>query len=337
MRWLGIFVALIATAVLGYLLFGVAGDPAAPATRAARETANRRAAIHAVDRALATIELPPGARAEPGFPPKVRHLIAKGEFEPPETRRLVRSHRDWIVRGSPAATLRWLAVHREPGWSSEWPARTDWRGVRSVNLEWRPPVEGVLRKERIFIVHHHGPTHTALRVEGRAIWIRPRPPAELIPPRAHFMAVSVSRSGTRRPPSTSTTDQATIASVVRLIDTREVNQIYGVGCPPSRTLPGSFPIVVKVTFRARRGSPALADAGFWVPLECKGISLVIGGRKWPSLEGAGWLLDRLRPMIAKATSSSNPADPVRSASRRGTASPGRRAGGRLPYRSPSPA
>lgn len=304
MRWLGIFAALAAAAVAGFLLFG-GGTSAAPATRAEREAANRRAAIHAVDRTVATAELPPGAREEPGFPPRVRHSIADGEFEPPQTRRLVRTHRDWIVPGSPAATLRWLAAHREPGWISEWPQRTDWHGVHSVNLEWRPPVEGVLSKERVFIVHHHGRHHTALRVEGQAIWIEPRPPAELIPSRAHFMAVSVSRSGAGRPRSTSTTDQARIAGVVRLIDTREVNQLYGFGCPPSLTLPGHFPILVKVTFRPRRGGPALAAAGFSVPLECEGISLEIGGRKWPSLEGAGWLMDRLRPMIAEVTSPAN--------------------------------
>ena len=173
-----------------------------------------------------------------------------------------------------------------PGGTGRWPSGTDWRGVRRVSLKWRPPVEGVLRKERVFIVHHDGPKHTDLRVEGQAIWIEPRPPAELIPSRAQFMAVSISRLGAGHPRSTSTADQAKIAGVVRLIDTREVNQTYGRGCPPSPTRPGNFPIVVKVTFRARRGSPTLAVAGFGVPLECEGISLVVGGRKWPPLEGA---------------------------------------------------
>jgi hypothetical protein len=304
MRWLGIFAALAAAAALGYLLFG-GGTSAAPATRAARETANRRAAIHAVDRTLATVELPPGAREEPHFPPRVRHSIAKSEFEPLETRRLVRGHRDWIVPGSPAATLRWFAAHREPGWISKWPARTDRRGVRGVSLRWRPPVDGVLRKERAFIVHHYGPKHTALRVEGQAVWIKPRPPDETIPAGAHFMAVSVSRSGAGHPRSTSTTDQAKIAGVIRLIDTREVNQDCDRGCPPSPMRAANFPIVVNATFRARSGTPALAVASFGIPVGCEGISLVIDGRGWPSLEGAGWLARRLRPMIAKEISPKN--------------------------------
>jgi hypothetical protein len=267
----------------------------------AHETPQQRAVVDAGD-LLASFIPPPHALRLTRSPVS---LLVKAPTEPISSNVVIRSGW-WRVAGQPQAVLAWIKAHQPAGSSDTGggglgsapprgtrmptPPYPIHLAVSYVNFTL-PDVSGVLvSREVIAAVAADGRDQTAVGVYGETLWLPARTSAELIPAAARLVTI-IPLSGHAPPASTdhratiTDPDQlARIAAVVNALPTK----------PPGGWMEcGPFPGPgMQLTFRASATGPALAVVTAYQEL-CPEVSLVIGGKQMPPLDGAETLFQRV--------------------------------------------
>jgi hypothetical protein len=243
--------------------------------------ANRRAARLAAERALARIVLPPGA-IPVATDPSVSSLLAQdGAAAQPGTPEIVSAHRFWRLAGDPANAVAWLLAH-PPGGSKLLVTGTG--AKRGVTITWGVsftfgPIPGVLGQRSLDLsLSAARGAGTALRADGWAQWLIPRPASERVPAGVRSVAVGITTvaGSPFHPRQVSTiTDPATVNRIVALIDRLPLAQPGVRLCPA--ILVGS-PLVDLAFLSAGRNTLARA-----VEDGCGEVRLWIDGRAEPAL------------------------------------------------------
>jgi len=154
-----------------------------------------------------------------------------------------------------------------------------------------PDVPGVLVDRTVIAaVVADGRDRTAIGVYAQVLWLPPRTAAELIPAAARLVTITP-LSGSAPPAATdhqvTITDRGQltrIAAVVNALPSQPSVELVECGPNPG---PG-----MQLTFRATAGGPALAVVTAHQQL-CPEVSLVIGGKRMPELDGANTLFQRV--------------------------------------------
>jgi hypothetical protein len=139
---------------------------------------------------------------------------------------------------------------------------------------------------------------TGVRADALVQWIIPRPRGERIPTRAGVLKVTVARPGAAALVTRTVTNRRGVRRIAALIDRLQTVQPEVINCP---SLPTNAPVVT-FTFRAATGGPVLADAsepaGATEPTTpCDPMTIVIDGRRWPSLVGGASVVHAAQQML----------------------------------------
>jgi len=259
------------------------------AAGAASEAANRARALREAQALVGRVELPAGAvrlRSSPGGDA----AQIDNPFPRQGTPDVADAHAWWRVGGRPQDVLARVVAPRG--------ARTDYTGSGgekgSISYWYRayalPPIPGVLASREIVVkVTALGPGEVAVRVDGQAIWIVPRPASERVP--AGAGAIEITRARPHRAPTVdvTVTRPALVARITTVVNSLPTAQPGVLACPA--LLPGSP--VVTLTFRRNGSTIARASQIADVPsptTSCDAMTLTIGGRtQTPLLGGIGLL------------------------------------------------
>lgn len=276
LAWAGV-VALVAITALAVAACGSGASASSPTSAAAAH--NRGEAQAQAARLVSLIRLPPGAVQSPSDPPgdsRVLSHVTLGEATP----NLVDAHAWWTIRQSPASVLAYVAAHLPVG------ART--AGTESGNAApgfqgetfTLPPVSGVLSERMIAVaVVQLTGTTTAVRTDGEAIWLSPRPTWERIPgsvSRARFTASGEpinGRSGQTSAPVTITGQAA--HQLVAFINSLWIVQ------PGVRMC--AVALFDQVDLRFYNSAGTEVAHGVENPTGCPSVGLTIGSRTGPNL------------------------------------------------------
>jgi hypothetical protein len=280
-----------------------AGGPdgiAARVVAGARETPQQRAAADAAD-LLASFIPPPHAVRLTRSPVS---LLGRAPSEPLSANVVLRSGW-WRVAGQPQGVLAWIKAH-QPAGSSD----SGGGGIGAVPPRGAPPlipplpgpqvsfidfslpdVPGVLvSRSVIAAVAADGRDQTVIGVYGESSWLPARTAAELIPAVARL--VTITPLPGHAPPArtdhqVTITDPAQVARIAAVVNALPSQPPVGwMECGP---FPGPG---MQLTFRASAAGPALAVVTAHQEL-CPVVSLVIGGRQMPPLDGAETLFSRV--------------------------------------------
>ena len=239
---------------------------------------NKRAARRDASALLGKVRLPSGALRAPRRPTGALELKGAGFL--PATPELVDLHDWWRVPGSMPSVYRWVLNHRPSG---SMPSATGsyTKGGQALDqaVEFSfPPVPGVvsLRSLVVNVVSLPGGS-AAVRVDGAAVWLVPRPRRERVPRTA--LVLTVTRGASLR---LNITDTAKVRRVAAMLDRLQIIQPGGfTSCPFETPAP-----TITFTFRARLGGPPLARARMLASGPegpCSPISFSVRGRHEPAL------------------------------------------------------
>jgi hypothetical protein len=130
---------------------------------------------------------------------------------------------------------------------------------------------------------------TGLRADGQAIWVKPRPASEVIPPGAHIVRISVRGTLEGERPAQRPLRVTSAEKIARIV--AALNALPAVQ-PGIRNCPADFGIRARLAFYATRGAPpsAVAEVDPW---GCGSVHLTIGGTPQPGLEGGGQLIQQI--------------------------------------------
>ena len=230
-------------------------------------------------RLLAMVRLPPEAVRSPSDPPGDTGVLA-GATLAPATPNLVDAHSWWTISGSPASVVAYVSAHL--------PAEAKAAGSESGNEATGfqgatftlPPVPGVLSQRTIAVaaVQLTG-TETAVRTDGEAIWLSPRPTWERLPGRVTSIRFTASgestggRSGLASAPVTvaGQSAQRLVAFINRL----------GIVQPGTVSCPAELPDQLELRFDDSAGNGVAH--GVENPTGCPFLHLTIGSRTGPNL------------------------------------------------------
>jgi len=285
----GLGAALLVLAV-GAVLLSHAGQgraqtgPGVPATPTPAPTAAANEASARSDAAslLGELPLPPGASPSPAEPAGDRSLLERASTRP-ATPNLVDDHAWWLVPGRPAAVLAYIEARPPRGAAKFTSGSLGEPGVTTLEwyaFAWRP-VTGVSASRWLLVTVAAMPNgSTALRADAQVVWVTPRPAAEVIPPGARLMRVSVfsAINRTRQRPF-DVRSVGRIDRIVALLNALPAAQ------PGARSCPSDPGIFVRLAFYARRGAAPLALAVI-DPWGCGGVQLTLAGRHEPALESS---------------------------------------------------
>jgi hypothetical protein len=196
----------------------------------------------------------------------------------------------WRTSGQPQAVLAWEQAHLPrrftPGDADFGPPSWD----RTFSLS---PVPGVLNdRDMVVEVTGAGNGQTAIRVDAQVSWQPHRPASERVPPTARVVTITQLPSldpHARHPHAQVTiTDLAVVRRLAALIDHLQPSTIgRDASCPAS--MGGG----IRLTFRAKAGSPPLAVAQG--PAACGTVQFSVGGNRQPALQ----LTDSFIPQVLK--------------------------------------
>jgi len=237
---------------------------------------NRAAARAQAALLLRMLRLPPGAAQSTGDPVGAR-LAQPGYDE--ATPNLVDAHRWWTFSGSAADVLAYVIAHL-PADAKTYAGSVGSGALVSDSFSL-PAIPGVLGERVLAVTTVQLSTATiAVRTDGEAVWVVPRPSWEQIPPTAS--SVSFTASG----PTASGREVAT--SVPRTFGgararalIRFINHL-GVVQPGVRACPAAFATSVDLQFTDPAGE-TVAQA-VEMPSGCAFVSLEIGTRLGPNLD-----------------------------------------------------
>jgi len=279
-----------------------AGPATAPVTSvaAAQQTPQQRAVADSAS-LLASFVPPPQAVRTTRAPVS---LLAGAPTEPASANVVTRIGW-WQVAGQPATVLEWIKAHQPSGFSDAGgggvgrivpgsaPAPIRPLPNRQVSfLDFtRPDVPGVLVDRTVIAaVVADGRDRTAIGVYAQVLWLPARTAASLIPAAARLVTITP-LSGSAPPAATDhqvtitdRTQLTRIAAVVNALPSQLPALLMECGPNPG---PG-----MQLTFRATAGGPALAVVIAHQQL-CPVVSLVIGGKQMPELDGANTLFQRV--------------------------------------------
>jgi hypothetical protein len=281
-----------------------AGRPAAPATGvavAARQTPQQRAVADAAS-LLASFAPPPGALRIGRAPVSLLATAPTG----PASGNVVSRAGWWQVAGQPRTVLAWIRAHRPAG-STDVGGGGDGKVVPGGsapltpglpnNLQVSyvdfalPDAPGVLTDRTVIAaVVAEGRDRTAIGVYAEVLWLPARTAASLIPAAARMLTITPLAG---HAPPASTDHQVTITDPALVEKIAAVVNGLPSQPPADWTECGPFPGPgMQLTFRAAAGGPALAVVTAHQEL-CPPVSVVIGGKTMPQLDGAETLFQRV--------------------------------------------
>jgi hypothetical protein len=260
----------------------------------ADEASNELAAQRDAAAALGLLRLPDGAvraDANPAADQKLLEGPAIGRSSNPNQ---VAQSEFWRVPGEPWQAIRWIKAHPPAGARIFVESRGGKLGAPAV---WavsfaRRPVWNVLDGRQLAVtVAAASGGGTALRADGLATWLVPRPASEWIPAGARVLDVEV--RGMKPTPVTrfAVRNRTGIELATRILNRLPLVQPDVFLCPIDRG------IHADLTFRARDGGAVLARADAALG-GCASVALTISGAAQPDLSGYG-LLDDLQAALGR--------------------------------------
>lgn len=247
---------------------------------------NKHLAQTVAPQRLAGIVLPPGATANTGDPSVARRLT-RFPPAPLSAAQAVDVDRFWRVPGDPASVYRWLLHHRPPGSKQ---GLTGGLGVRGTRVEWivqfnYPAPAGQLESETLSVaVAAAKGGGTALRGDGQAVWLVPRPSWEYVPSSVDAIAVTVN-AGRQSSRAITLQSSAAIRRIVAI-----VNSLKSLQPGVAYSCPEDSGIEVQLAFlrRGERIATARADES-----GCEFVTLSIERRRGRGLSGSEGLIVQL--------------------------------------------
>jgi hypothetical protein len=248
----------------------------------ADEASNRDAATRDAAGALTLLRLPEGAvRVDQNPAADPRYLDRP--FSAPASPNLTTQTEFWRVPGKPWDLFAWLKKHPPEGTRiavSGSGGNRDGLQFWGVSFE-RPPIREVMQTRQLAIsLAKANDGNTALRADGLAIWIVPRPPSEQIPAGAERVRVTITGLGSTAVTRFAVSNPKQIALITRALNRLPLVQPGVLLCPLSRG------VHARLTFRGSDGS-VLADADASLD-GCPSVDLALRGEKQPAL--ASWTL-----------------------------------------------
>lgn len=267
--------------------------PAAVAVAASRRTAaaSRASARVEAARLLALVQLPPGTARSASDPTGHQHALGQPTYNE-ATPNLVDAHRWWSTSTTSSAVLAYVAGHLPAGAK---PYTTGFGGgpgtvMTAAETFSLPAGAGDLTERVLGVTVATLPDGTtAVRTDGEAVWLTPRPPWERIPAGVRsvtFTASGQSSNGSVGPtsaPRTLTGERA--RRLVSFINRAEVVQ------PGARVCPVAFFDSVDLEFTRADGTSvarAVED-----PTGCPSVTLTVGRRTGPLLSDFPSVTDEL--------------------------------------------
>jgi hypothetical protein len=243
-------------------------SPAAPAsaggltstTATAGATPKQQAEANAA--ALLNAFTPPsGAKREASSPVPSSSLSSMPQGGGPEDADVVTATAWWLAPGDPHQLLQWEAAHMGGGLHRN---GTGQNGIGIFNTFYQVPVVPGLFDVRQLTVSATAAGHgkTAIRVDSLVDWIPLRAAGDTVPARAR-VAVLTEAKGTvshgkltvvATKTVTSAKEVAALAQYLNRLPVNVPGQSFN--CPASSTAPD----ILTISFRARPGGPALAQA-----------------------------------------------------------------------------
>jgi len=307
-RLVVIFVVLVAGAGFALVACAASGTTSTSSTSAATTTtsgttasSNRAAARAAAVRIFAQVPLPPGATRASSDPSSSTWLRTPATGAPANPD-LVDIQGFWRVPGDPHSVFRWLHAHAPAGTRV---FVTGTGGQRGKIVMWTlafsyPALTGRVSPEGlgVAVTAAHG-GGTAMRADTFAVWLIPRPAAEVVPAGIRAVAVYVDHFDGSAVPVSTVTAKWKIRRLIAFIDSRELRQPGAMSCP---AITPSTPLL-DLRFLRAAGTAPLARA---VEDGCGGLSFWIRGRRWPGLAEGGNLAGRLRKLAFARPGSASP-------------------------------
>jgi hypothetical protein len=256
--------------------------------------ANRVASRRDARSLLAKLALPAGATrlfSEPHG--DHAYLKVQGALEGDEARAI--AHGWWEAPGAPVEVIAYVRAHPPAGGTpfGTGAAGNIYSGTSADSLYYQwPGVRGVLGYRELAVTATALPDgETGVLAEAQSDWIVPRPTVERIPLSTGEIDITSGAPG--QPPSESFSVSRTseIQKVVRLINGLPIAQPIAYMCPAL-----TDPRLVRMTFRAAIGGPALAVLSYYdfrpwsgPSQACKTVDLTIAGRRQDPLIGGDYL------------------------------------------------
>ena len=263
----------VTVAVLVAVAGAASGDTAAANVARARVEATRL---------LGLVLLPAGTEGSASDPTDAQHGLREPTYDE-ATPNLVDAHAWWTTSASSSAVLAYVAAHVPAGATrytsgfSSGPSGTVITAAETFSL---PPLAGVLTERVLGVtVVPLADGLTAVRTDGEAIWLSPRPSWERIPAGVRSVVFTArganndGRVGPSSAPRTLTGDRA--RRLVSFINRDEIVQ------PGARSCPAALADSVKLRFMRADGT-SVAHA-VEEPTGCPSVTLTIGFRTGPML------------------------------------------------------
>jgi len=234
--------------------------------------ANKAAAREAAANALQKVVLPAGAARTETSPWRGSVAGALASLH------LIDIHQDWRVPGAPRRVLGWIKAH-PPAGSTVFSTGSDGRYGKTSS--WfvtfaLPPAPGVYQQGVGIGVMAAKGGGSAVRADGWAIWLIPRPHSEQVPPGVRAVAVFADVVAGRAFPVNTVTAPRTIARLVSYVNSLAITQAISMSCPSYA--PGWALLGLRF-LPASTSAPQVrvADDG------CFGLRFTLGKRSGPPL------------------------------------------------------
>jgi hypothetical protein len=245
---------------------------------------------------LNALPVPPGStpsgKAPPGTPP----ILVKGPGRALPTTAHAWSW--WTVPGEPETVIKSMIANPPAGVAiigSGSAAEFGSEERATIGEFTWPEVPGVLTHRALYAATAPGPPgYSILRADALVSWFLPRPPEEQIPDSVRVLEVADEHipSGTMR---LLISRSRTVRRIATLIDGLPASAAEKAKCLRNR--PNQY---LRLTFRARPGGPALAEASETLPAlgDCRPLTLRLDGKPQMPLANGQAVYKALAQMLA---------------------------------------
>jgi len=263
---------------------GVAIPVATSASAGAGAAANLARARTEAARLLGLLHLPPGAvelSSAPAFGGKgVLGVPGYDEATP----NLVDAHHWWTVKGNAKQVLAYVTARVPRGAKSYGAGSGGPRPVYHVQTFALAPIPGLLSERVLSVtVVQLNRTTTAIRTDGEAVWITPRPASERVPAGVREIDIASTAFMSRSPIlALRVTEVPEVRQLVKWINAMPTAQPGSISCP---SLAGP---TVTFMFRAAAGNAVARASGMYfdgTSGQCNPIQLWIHGQRQTPLIG----------------------------------------------------